>query len=344
MSGSSLDGLDVCYSCITVDKDVYSYKILSSETIAFPESILGSLMNCRSFSSYELKQFNFDFGQWVGKSCRAYLQQQKIYSLDFIASHGHTVYHYPEKKQTLQIGCGQTIADLTGIPVINNLREKDMIAGGQGAPIVPIGDLLFFPDVKYCLNLGGIMNISIKEKDNIVSFDLGVCNQVINHYAQIKGLAYDKDGELARIGQLDLASLKRLNTLPFFGLPSPKSLDNGFSRELIDILDNTNLSIEDKLRTFYEHVLFQISNHIFDNETLLVTGGGAHNVFLMDLIKAKNLNLSPADNVLIDNKESLIMSLLGVRFLENKFNVLASVTGAQFNTICGDLYKPIESI
>jgi anhydro-N-acetylmuramic acid kinase len=344
MSGSSLDGLDICYSRIAENKEVYSYEILSSTTVNFPESLLKSLKNSRSFSSDELKQLDINFGQWIGETCVAYKQEKKIASLDFIASHGHTVFHYPEKKQTLQIGCGQTIANLSGFPVINNLREKDVLAGGQGAPIVPIGDLLLFPEIKYCLNLGGIMNISFKENEKIFSGDLGVCNQVINHYAQQKGLEYDKDGHLARKGQIDLVCFERLNALPFFHKSFPKSLDNGFSKELINILDITTLTIEDKLRTFYEHVVFQISKHILDKEKLLITGGGAHNNFLMDLIKAKDLNLSYADELLIDNKEALIMSLIGVRFLENKFNVLASVTGADFNTICGDLYKPFESI
>ena len=344
MSGSSLDGLDICYSRITENENTYSYEILSSTTVAFPLNLLNSLKNCRNYSLDDLKQLDLDFGKWIGETCRTYLEERKISNLNFIASHGHTVYHFPEKKKTLQIGCGQTIANLTGLPVINNLREKDVLTGGQGAPIVPIGDLLLFPDIKYCLNLGGIMNISIKDKREIVSFDLGVCNQVINHYALEKGLPYDKDGLLAKTGHLDLVVLAELNALPFFHKPYPKSLDNGFSKQLIDILDKTDLSIEDKLRTFYEHIVFQISNNVLDKELLMITGGGAHNLFLIDLIKAKGLNLSPTNDLLIDNKEALIMSLLGVRFLENKFNVLASVTGADFNTICGKLYKPFLSI
>jgi anhydro-N-acetylmuramic acid kinase len=208
---------------------------------------------------------------------------------------------------------------------------------------VPIGDLLLFPEIKYCLNLGGIMNISIKTEEKIISFDIGVCNQVVNYYAEQLGMNYDKDGLIARSGQLNLNSYEKLNSLPYFSQSFPKSLDNGFSKQLIDVLDETNLSIPDKLRTFYEHIVFLISSYVKDKNNVLITGGGGHNLFLIDLIRTKGLNLLPVDNLLIDNKEALIMSLLGVRLLENKFNVLASVTGANFNTICGTVYKPFLS-
>lgn len=341
MSGSSLDGLDICYSLIEEKNGVYSYEILAGSTVEFSSSLYYQLKNCRDISEQDLFNLDIEFGLWMGENCNTFIDKNKIKKLDFISSHGHTVFHYPEKKITKQIGCGQTLANCSGLRVINNLRERDVFAGGQGAPIVPLCDLLFFPETKYCLNLGGIMNISIKEENTIISSDIGVCNQVINHFADKLGLPFDKNGQFARQGVVDLDLLNSLNQLPFFKSPFPKSLDNSFSKELIDISEQTEVSIHTILRSFYQHVVDQIVSFIDDSDSLLITGGGAHNIFLLEILKKRGLNPLPVDSRLIDYKEALAMSLMGVRFLENKYNVLASVTGAKENTICGDLYTPL---
>lgn len=340
MSGSSLDGLDICYSLIEEKDGVYSYEILAGSTIDFSSSLYNSLKNCREISETDLSKLDIELGLWMGENCKEFIEKNKIDKLDFIASHGHTVFHFPEKKVTKQIGCGQSIADNSGFPVINNLRERDVLAGGQGAPIVPLCDLLFFPDIKYCLNLGGIMNISIKHRDSVISSDIGVCNQVINHFAEKSGVSFDRDGNIAKAGAVNSTLLDSLNNLPFFHLDFPKSLDNGFSKEIITLCEESMLSTPDILRTFYEHIVDQISLFVVDSEKLLITGGGAHNVFLLELLKDRGLNLRCVDSYLIDYKEALAMSLMGVRFIEKKYNVLASVTGANENTICGDKYKP----
>lgn len=340
MSGSSLDGLDICYSLIEEKDGVYSYEILAGSTIDFNSSLYNSLKNCRKISEIDLSKLDIELGLWMGENCKAFIDENNIKKLDFIASHGHTVFHFPKKRITRQIGCGQSIANNSGFPVINNLRERDVLAGGQGAPIVPLCDLFFFPDVKYCLNLGGIMNISIKDRDNIISSDIGVCNQVINHFAEKTGVSFDRDGNIAKDGVVNSTLLDSLNKLPFFQMDFPKSLDNGFSKEIITLCEESKLSIPNILRTLYEHIVHQISRFVVDSEKLLITGGGAHNIFLLDLLKDRGLNLKPGDSYLIDYKEALAMSLMGVRYLENKYNVLASVTGAQVNTICGDKYIP----
>ena len=340
MSGSSLDGLDICYSLIEEKDGVYSYKILAGSTVKFSSSLYNQLKNCREISEQDLVKLDLNFGRWMGKKCKLFIEKNNIEKLDFVASYGHTVFHFPEKGITKQIGSGRSLANGSGLRVINNLRERDVIAGGQGAPIVPICDLLFFSAIKYCLNLGGIMNISIKEKNTIISSDIGICNQVVNHFANKLGLPFDKNGLFARLGIVNLDLLNSLNQLPFFKLTFPKSLDNSFSKEIIALCERTNLTTYDILRTFYEHLADQIVSFVDDSESLLITGGGAHNIFLLEILKERGLNPLPADSYLIEYKEALAMSLMGVRFLENKYNVLASVTGAKENTICGNIYQP----
>jgi anhydro-N-acetylmuramic acid kinase len=340
MSGSSLDGLDICYSLIEETEGVYSFKILAGSTVDFSLSLYNQLKYSREISEQELSKFDIELGLWMGEKCKEFIENNAINKLDFIASHGHTVFHFPEKGITKQIGSGQSLANSSGFQVINNLRERDVLAGGQGAPIVPLCDLLFFPEVKYCLNLGGIMNISIKENNKIISSDIGICNQVINYFAEKLSLPLDKDGNIARQGFVDLDLLNSLNQLPFFNSPFPKSLDNGFSKELIFLCEQTKLSTHNILRTFYQHLVDQIFFFVNDSEPFLITGGGAHNVFLLELLKGQGLNLLPVDDHLIEYKEALAISLMGVRFLENKYNVLASVTGARENTICGNIYQP----
>jgi anhydro-N-acetylmuramic acid kinase len=340
MSGSSLDGLDICYSLIEENDGAYSFKILSGATIKFPASLYDKLKTCRDFSDHDLVKLDRDFGQWMGEKCEDFIAKNNIDKIVFIASHGHTVFHFPEKGITKQIGCGQALANYSGFQVINNLREQDVLAGGQGAPIVPLCDLLFFPDIKHCLNLGGIMNISIKGNDQIIASDIGVCNQIINYFAEKTGYPFDCDGNIARQGNINSSLLNELNSIPFFQLAFPKSLDNGFSKEIIDVCERTSLDIPDILRTFYQHLIDQICRYVEYGETLLITGGGANNIFLLELLKSRGLNLAAVDLHLIEYKEALAMSLMGVRFLENKYNVLASVTGASENTGCGTLYHP----
>lgn len=341
MSGSSLDGLDICYSRIDVLKDTYTYEILRAETVSFPIELLNKLKVCRSLSELELISFDLELGQWYGDTINTFIKHYSLVQIDFIVSHGHTVFHFPEKGVTKQIGNGEKIAQTTGIKTINNLRQKDIDKGGKGAPIVPIGDLLFFSDYKYCLNLGGIMNISKKLNNSIVSYDIGACNQVLNHYAAILGFDFDNNGSFAREGVFSETLFVELNSVNYFNKPYPKSLDNGFSHSLISICDSFHIDIKSKLNTFCHHICYQIAIHTKPHESILTTGGGAYNQYMVELMNSnyhRKLIIPSSD--LINYKESLIMSLIGVRFFENKYNVLASVTGASENTICGEIHFP----
>lgn len=280
MSGSSLDGLDICYSKICISDEVYSFEILQAETYPYSSDLICDLELCRSFSEEKLNSLHIQLGSIFGNLCLNFSSKHKIEYLDFISSHGHTVFHYPERGITLQIGSGQTIANITKIKTISNLRQKDIDLGGSGAPIVPIGDLLFFLDDIYCLNLGGIMNISKKWNNSIISYDIGSCNQILNYYASQKGLLYDKDGILASSGHFHLDLFEALKKLDYYKAVYPKSLDNGFSKTVIELINQfQNLSIEDILHTYNHHIAWLISENTDQTHSILLSGGGTHNAF-----------------------------------------------------------------
>jgi anhydro-N-acetylmuramic acid kinase len=347
MSGSSLDGLDICYSKITNLKGSYQYDIIVGETISYPDELLDSLKNSRFLSGLDLGILDIAIGDFYGNCCQQFIQKHNITNLDFIASHGHTVFHFPDQRFTLQIGNGQAIASSSKYKVINNLRLKDVIYHGSGAPIVPIGDLLFFEEFKYCLNMGGIMNISEKiSNDSIISYDIGICNQVLNYYAEKLGFPYDAFGKLASSGSFLADLFNQLNALSYYDQKPPKSLDNGYKDRVLKLIEDfisTNKQVRyiDILSTFSHHIAFQISKVTLPEIPILSTGGGTFNSFIIDLLQIKyNRNILVPDSKLINYKESLIMSLMGVLFLNGQNNVLASVTGAKDDTCCGVQYLP----
>jgi anhydro-N-acetylmuramic acid kinase len=279
---------------------------------------------------------------------------QLHYKVQFIASHGHTSFHLPSKKMTAQLGNGAAIAAQTGIPVVSNLRSLDVALGGQGAPIVPIGDKLLFADYNYCLNIGGIANISSIHNSKYISFDICPANRVLNMLAQTIEKDYDNNGDIARSGVIKHSLLQMLNTQDYYTQPYPKSLANNFGTDIIfPILNNSEYGIEDLLATYVEHIAVQIKNaveKISDNTStpkkLLATGGGALNGFLIERLQHHLLPLHiavivPAQNIVL-YKEALIMALIGVLRWREENNVMKSVTGAMQNSINGAVWMGAE--
>lgn len=340
MSGSSLDGLDICYSLISVINNEYSFDIIHCDTIEYSQKIIESIRNVRSKSYFDILSLDHLLGDLFGKLSKDFIEKYHINNLDFIASHGHTILHYPDNFITVQIGNPTNIFKYTSIPTLAHLRENDVKFGGTGAPIVPIADKYLFNKYTYCLNLGGIMNISVKKYDSIFSYDIGICNQILNSLAQILGQEMDYEGKLAREGDIHLDLFTALNNHPYFSLPFPKSLDNSFSSDLMSIINRFNsINTIDLIRTFTEHIAYQIKCAIKRPDTILSTGGGSFNTFLVELLHTKyNLDIFIPSRQLVSYKEALAMSLMGVRYFEKKYNVLASVTGASKNTINGVLY------
>ncbi len=340
MSGTSLDGLDICYVHFPYP-EVHKFEIIQAETIPYDETWKNRLKDSIHLSAEAITQLDFDYGTYLGKAVQDFIGKHQIQNLDFIASHGHTVFHNPAQHYTLQIGKGQGIFAETGVPVVFDFRSQDVLLGGQGAPLVPIGDKLLFNGFASCLNLGGFSNISFEKKSERIAFDICPVNIILNQLATYFGKSYDINGEIARSGNVNSELLIQLNKLEYYQKQPPKSLGIEYCMEYIyPILNNSKIKTDDLLSTFTEHIADQIANEINQNslQNVLVTGGGSYNCYLIERIKSKTgSEIVLPENSLIDYKEALIFALMGLLHLEKKINVLASVTGASKNHRSGIL-------
>jgi anhydro-N-acetylmuramic acid kinase len=345
MSGTSLDGMDIAHCIFEQDEHRWKYTIEDAKTYPYTKQWKRKLASATRINGLKLTFLDNELGQLTGKFVNDFLKNKRC-KIDFIASHGHTVFHQPHKKMTLQIGSGAEIAATTGITTICDFRTMDVALGGHGAPLVPIGDKLLFAEFPYCLNLGGFANISY---DNIqgerIAFDVCPVNIVINQLVSPLNLSYDPEGSVARKGKVNELLLKQLNELSFYHQSGPKSLGKEWVNQFISpLLSESNLTIEDTLRTFYEHITIQIKNITseFPSNKILVTGGGAHNSFLMELFREKIHNtIAIPDKTTINFKEALIFAFLGVLRYNHQANCLKSVTGAIKNNIGGAIYQPV---
>lgn len=344
MSGTSLDGLDIAYVQFKHDT-FWSYEIIACETIKYEPILKQKLHESFNYPALQFQILHHAYGQWIGKSVLNFIQKHKI-SPQFIASHGHTIFHEPQKGLTTQIGSGANIYAQTGVTTVCDFRSVDVAMGGQGAPLVPIGDQMLFGDFDYLLNLGGIANITInQEKNDIRAFDITIANIALNYYAKKLGAEYDANGDWAKSGVTDQVLLEKLNKLPFFGQSPPKSLGREFfEKEFLPIADSFKIANEDALNTICRHIAMQINNTLQDlpnaSKKMIVTGGGALNSFLVSCIKdeCKNVEVVIPDRKTVEFKEALIFAFLGVLRLLNQPNCLKSVTGASEDVIGGAVY------
>ncbi len=340
MSGTSLDGLDICY--VRFDSDT-EFEILQAETISYTSNLKNQLRNAYSFSAMDLRELDITFGYYLGEQVKLFVDKHKITNLDFVASHGQTIFHQPEKHFTLQIGNGAAIVAKCKQRVICDFRTQDVVLGGQGAPLVPIGDELLFSDYDACLNLGGFSNISMNRGGNRIAFDVCPVNIVLNYFANQLGFDFDEDGKLAAKGIVNFELLNELNQLEFYQRNFPKSL--GFEwieNEFLTIVNKYNITIEDKLITCVEHIVDQltIAFKLYNINKVLITGGGAKNSLLINRLKEENkCEIVIPSSKLIDFKEALIFAFLGYRKFKNQINCLASVTGASINHSSGIIYE-----
>ncbi len=338
MSGTSLDGLDICY--VKFDrKDVWQYEILKAETIPYTVEWQSRLQNAVNLSAEDLLAIDKEYGFLLGEKTQAFIDQNSISEIDVIASHGHTVFHQPHRKFTLQIGDGRAIKIATGKPIAYDFRSQDVLMGGNGAPLVPIGDELLFSQYDACLNLGGFSNISFKKNNQRIAFDISPVNVVLNAFAEKLGKPYDENGHLAKGGIINSEILSQLNTLDFYKKSHPKSLGIEFvNAEIFPLLENE--TPENTLATFTEHIATQISKVFIENnlKKVLFTGGGTYNSFLIERIKEKSqTEIIIPNNNLINYKEALIFAFMGILRLRNETNVLCSATGSSENHSSGIL-------
>jgi len=349
MSGSSLDGLDI--ACVKLEevRGKWNFEILHANCIPFTEEWAAALRDAAGLNAIEYLKLDTKFGRLMGTYVNSFIAQHELeHKVHFIASHGHTVFHEPHNLITAQLGNGAAIAAVTGLPVINDLRAVDVALGGQGAPIVPIGDKLLFADYDYLLNIGGISNISIKRGDSYIAFDVCPANQVLNRLAAREGLEMDKDGTMAAGGTVLPALLAALSANEFYTKAPPRSLSNSAALSLADaVISATGHNTADLLATATAHIADEVERAVRQYAhgapgKMLVTGGGALNKALVALISEKLSSLGievvvPAADI-VQYKEALVMALLGVLRWREEVNVLASVSGAERDSVGGALW------
>ena len=342
MSGTSLDGLDVAYCEFTPNLDAINYKLINAITYKYSKEWEEKLRNAPQLSGLDLNLLDQSFGLLTATFINDFIKKNKLSDIDYIASHGHTVFHQTEKKITLQIGDGISIASSTNISVINDFRSLDVSLGGQGAPLVPIGDKQLFSDYEYCLNLGGFSNVSFEENNKRIAYDIAPANLILNHYSKTLGFDFDKGGFLGQKGTIIPSLLSTLNQLSYYEKPAPKSLGTEWLNKYFFPLIPSQYNTKDILRTLYEHIAMQIGKVLNKKDSkTLTTGGGAFNTFLIQLIKKySESEIIVPDNNLVDFKEALIFGLLAYLRATKQINVLKSVTGASRNSCSGNIIIP----
>ena len=345
MSGTSMDGLDIAY-CTFQNNGRWQYDMPECCHVPYPDDLYKSIMEIYTGTAAELTEIDHKLGSWVGKQVARFMEERNVHP-ELIVSHGQTVFHRPELGYTLQIGNGWSIWKHCGIPVINDLRSADMVLGGQGAPLVPMGDHLLFDEYDFCLNIGGFSNISYEVSGGRIAFDISPVNVVLNLLSQRLGKPYDEGGKIAASGNMDIALFERLNALSFYHEQNPKSLGMEWADQYVLPMMGSDKSADILLHTFTRHAAYQIAQSISraglqGQRRVLVTGGGTYNDFLIDCMSeytGGQTRFIVPDPKLIDFKEALVFGFLGLLKKLNKVNVYAYVTGAQRDTSGGVLYS-----
>lgn len=351
MSGSSLDGLDIVFAEIQENGGKWRFELLAADCYPYADEWVSRLQHATRLNAFDYQLLHVEYGHYLGREVKRFIDAHDLhYKVGLIASHGHTSFHDPSRGLTAQLGDGAALAAETGLPVVSDLRSMDVALGGQGAPIVPIGEQLLFGDYAYFLNLGGIANISANQVPYI-AFDVCAANRVLNMLVAEAGKAFDDKGAMAAAGEVKADLLEKLNDLDYYRKPWPKSLANEWGTDVVyPLIKGSGYELNDRLRTYTEHIAIQVtaavdllkSTHA-EPEKLLVTGGGAFNELLVarlsSLLSEKNVAVVLPDNHLIAFKEALVMALIGVLRWREEVNVFSSVTGARRDSVGGALWK-----
>lgn len=341
MSGTSLDGLDLAACSFRYNGEIWDYIVHNAITIPYDPTWKQKLVSAHTLTGFELRTLDVEFGKFIGQWVNEFIVRSG-FKPGLIASHGHTIFHQPQAGITLQIGSGAVIAALTGISTVSDFRSTDVALGGQGAPLVPIGDELLFGKYDACLNLGGFSNISFRFNQKRIAFDICPVNILHNSLVRSEGFDFDTDGRFAASGNINTHLLEALNTLDFYRAKPPKSLGREwFERVILPLFEGSGLNLADKLRTATEHIVIQL-NHVLTHygfRYVLVTGGGTHNKFLIDRLRDTcSATIAIPDRITIDYKEALVFALLGVLRMNNLTNCFSSATGASADSSGGAVY------
>jgi len=344
MSGTSLDGLDVAYCHFKKQGSAWAYTLKRVKTIRYSQSWLRSLSAAHELSGEALAELDVSYGKYLGDTCRDFLKENKLRA-DFVASHGHTIFHQPQHGFTYQLGNGNALHAASGIPVVCDFRSLDVMLGGEGAPLVPVGDKLLFGEFDVCLNLGGIANLSMDKKGKRIAHDICFCNMGLNYLMSTIGKSYDAGGKLSAAGEIDFPMLKKLDKVyaSIGGNKRPSLGREIFERTIRPVLDSPHKSLPNKLRTFTASAAKEIAKAILASKkqsTVLCTGGGTYNSFLISQVLEQcgdNATLIIPDENIIKFKEALVFAFLGVLKVRGEINCYQSVTGASRNSSVGIL-------
>ncbi len=342
MSGTSLDGLDLALCTFKSIANTHQAEIVKALTIPYDSVWKMRLINAADASAQQYFKLHHEYGKYIGNCITDFLIDEPI-KPHYIASHGHTIFHQPQIGFTTQMGCGATIAAVTGISTVCDFRSLDVALHGQGAPLVPIGDALLFSEYESCLNLGGIANISFAKQDKRLAFDICFVNMALNYLANQVEKNYDANGELASVGVINEHINTALMNDTFFAENGARSLGREqFEKFVQAILEVAGVSIEDKLASVVNYAAKKIAKVLNEQalKTCLVTGGGAHNSFLIEQLKmqAQQTHFTIPDKKIIDFKEALIFAFLGYLRVHKKINTLKTVTGARLDSVGGAVY------
>ena len=322
-------------------KGKWEFGIKKAQTVAYPEYWREKLINARKLGVEDFLMLHNRYGVYIGEQFLSFLEGNREH-VDLVASHGHTIFHQPGRSMTFQLGSGASIAATCRIPVVSDFRVTDVALGGQGAPLVPVGDELLFGEYAFCLNLGGIANISYVKNGIRVAFDICPANMVANYLALREGQEFDRDGILGRSGRINHELVDELNHLAYYEETRPGSLGlEWVESEFLPVLSGYDLPAKDLLRSVYEHIAMRTAKAISSDKSgnVLVTGGGAFNTFLVELIQEKSTSiLVVPEEAIVKFKEAIIFAFLGLLRMQNKTNCLASVTGAKADSSCGTIF------
>ena len=350
MSGSSLDGLDIAFAEFHEASGKWNFEIKAAACYPYDAEWIARLKNATAMKALDYQLLHVAYGHYTGRLVNRFIEEYRLqHQVQLISSHGHTTFHVPSQQMTAQLGDGAAIAATTGINTVSDLRAMDLARGGHGAPIVPIGEKLLLGEYPVFLNLGGIANISFNNSQDYIAFDVCPANRVLNMLAADNHQPFDEGGKMAASGKVDDMLLSILNDLEYYRLPYPKSLSNDFGTDVVyTLIRNRKISPADALRTYVEHISLQVKNAVAaapveaSGSKILLTGGGAHNDFLVkrigDALKDFGIEVVVPDKMIVDYKEAIIMALIGVLRWREETNTLASVTGASSDSIGGAVW------
>ncbi|XP_064473646.1 anhydro-N-acetylmuramic acid kinase-like [Ornithodoros turicata] len=365
MSGSSLDGLDIIYTRFSLtSSDCWEYNIQHCTCYNYSPTWIDKLKHATSTSALEYQLLNTEYGRYIGEYVLRFIRENRLDGkVHLIACHGHTVFHLPSQLTTSTLGDGATVAAVTGLPVVSDLRSMDVALGGQGSPIALTAERkLFGNEYQFFLNIGGMACLTYAGKNYSDSFAVDVCpaNQLLNLLANREGRAFDRSGEMAKSGKVSTRLLKDLDDFDYYKKSFPKSLGVDFGPEILyPLIQAHDLSTADALQTFTEHICNQVAEVIRlvertvkdglpQSSKMLVTGGGARNLFLVDRLterlKEFRITVVVPNDELVKFKEALVTSVIGVQRLRGEENFIGEVSGASRSSIGGAFWYGKDKI